>query len=123
MEPWLCRVAMPPVPVAVPGLASSIEGAVAEMRSIDLLAHGDVAGAVRQARRAYGLEPMPGSPEHAIAGYFLGVARFFDDPTPAVPLLQAFLEVIPAEQHDPRHWYALALLAEAYALDGDLGRS
>jgi LuxR family transcriptional regulator, maltose regulon positive regulatory protein len=123
IDQWLARVEPPKTPQAVPGLASSIEGAVAEIRSMYLLAIGDVPGAIKHARQAQELEPIPGSAEHAIAGYFLGVASFFDDPEQASSLLQTFLDAIPARQQDPRHWYAMALLAEVWAMRGEVDRS
>ncbi len=120
IEEWLQRVDPAAFDAPARGLATSIAGAVAEMRSMYRLAVGDVPGAINLARRAIELEPVPGSPHHATAGYHLGVALFFEDPDRARPLLQEFLTVIPSEDQDPRRLYAMALLAETHALHGEL---
>lgn len=139
IEEWVARVDPSSRDVPAPGAASSIEGAVAELRSVYRLGIGDVPGAIEQARHARELETVPGSIEHATAGYFLGVASFFDDPELASGLLREFLNVVTADEDDPRHGadflasepaepriasvpapYAMALLAETHALRGEL---
>ncbi|MGI8559057.1 MAG: LuxR C-terminal-related transcriptional regulator [Solirubrobacteraceae bacterium] len=120
IEEWLQRVDPRSFDAPARGLATSIAGAVAEMRSMYRLAVGDVPGAIELGRQAVKLEPVPGSPYHATAGYHLGVALFFEDPDRARPLLQEFLTVIPGDEQDPRHLYAMALLAETHALYDEL---
>ncbi len=120
IEEWLGRVDSAAFDAPAHGLATSIAGAVAEMRSIHRLAVGDVPGAIELGRRAVELEPVSGSRHHATAGYYLGVALFFENPDRGRPLLQEFLTVIPSDEQDPRHLYAMALLAETHALHGEL---
>jgi LuxR family transcriptional regulator, maltose regulon positive regulatory protein len=119
IEEWLGRVPPSASRVPVPGLASSIEGAATGIRSVHRLAVGDIDGAIEHARHARELELVPRSPEHATAGYFLGVATFFDEPRQAVALLQEFLAVVD-DRRDARHRYAMGLLAETYALDDEI---
>jgi LuxR family maltose regulon positive regulatory protein len=45
---------------------------------------------------------------------------FYDDPASAGPMLRDFLSVIPDGEQDVRRYYAMALLAEVDALDGDV---
>jgi LuxR family transcriptional regulator, maltose regulon positive regulatory protein len=120
IEEWLARVEPSSAEDPAPGLATSIEGAVAEVRSLHRLAIGDIAGAIDQGQLAWELEPVPGSREHAGSAYFLGCALFFDDPGRAVALLREFLEVIPGDQYDPRRLDAMAVLAEDHALRGEI---
>jgi LuxR family transcriptional regulator, maltose regulon positive regulatory protein len=123
IDRWLARVPASAARTPVPGLASSVEGAIAGLRSVYRLAVGDVAGAIACGRRARELEPVPGSRERAYAGHFLGVALFFEDPDLAVPLLEEFLAVTPCRDRDTRHRYAMALLAERHALRGELAEA
>ena len=120
IEEWLQRIDRSSFTAPAPGLATTIEGAAAQMRSMYRLGIGDVPGAIAQARHARELEPVADAPTHAAAGYYLGVALFWDDPDQAVPLLREFLDATPDDAQDPRHRYAMALLVEAHALRGEL---
>ena len=119
IEPWLERIEPDAAEMPAHGLASSVAGACALIRSMHRLAGGDVTGAIDSARRGFELERMDGSQEQATAGYFLGVATFFRQPQQARPLLERFLEVVGDEQ-DPRHRYVMALLAELFAFEGEI---
>jgi LuxR family maltose regulon positive regulatory protein len=101
-------------------MASSIAGSAALMRSMYRLAQGDVSGAVAWGQKALALETVEGSREHATAGFFLGVAQFYADPQQAEPLLRGFLTAIPAGDQDAERYFAMALLAEAHTLRGEL---
>ena len=120
VEEWLRRAERAPPGAPAAGMASSIAGSAALMRSMYRLALGDVSGAVVWGQKALALEPVEGSREYAIAGYFLGVAQFYADPEEAEPLLHGYLAAIPAGEQDVRRYYAMALLAEVHALRGEL---
>ncbi|MBV9001046.1 MAG: AAA family ATPase [Solirubrobacterales bacterium] len=120
VEPWLARAEQAPGDAPAPGMASTLASGVALVRSMYRLGLGDVSGAVDWGRRALALEPVEGSSERATAGYFLGVALFYRDPQQAEPLLREYLRVVPAGEQDVRRYFAIALLAEAHALRGEL---
>jgi LuxR family transcriptional regulator, maltose regulon positive regulatory protein len=120
IEPWLQRAEQVSPDAPAPGLASTVAGGAALFRSLDRLAVGDVAGAVDSARRGYELEPANGSREYLTAAYFFGAALFYQDPDQAQPLLEEFLDAAAEGERDPRHRYAMALLAETYGVRGEL---
>ncbi len=120
VEVWLARAEQAAADAPARGLASSIAGGAAISRSMYRLALGDVPGAIVAARRAVELEPARGSREHVTAGYFLGVALFYEDPEQAQPILQEFLEVVPDGEEDVRRYFAMALLAEVHGVRGEL---
>jgi LuxR family maltose regulon positive regulatory protein len=120
VEEWLRRAEKAPAGAPPAAMASSVAGSAALMRSMYRLAQGDVSGAVAWGQKALALEPIEGSPEHATAGFFLGVAQFYADPQQAEPLLREFLTAIPAGDQDAERYFAMALLAEAHALRGEL---
>jgi LuxR family maltose regulon positive regulatory protein len=121
VEVWLGRAERAPAGApAGGGMASSVAGSAALMRSMYRLAQGDVSGAVAWGQKALALESVEGSREHATAGFFLGVAQFYADPQQAEPLLRGFLTAIPAGDQDAERYFAMALLAEAHTLRGEL---
>jgi LuxR family transcriptional regulator, maltose regulon positive regulatory protein len=101
-------------------LTSSLAGGVALGRSLYRLALGDIAGALASGQRAVELEQTRGSPEPTTANYFLGVARFFEDPEEAEPLLTGYLATVPPGTEDVRRYFAQALVAEVHILRGDV---
>jgi ATP/maltotriose-dependent transcriptional regulator MalT len=120
VEEWLGRAEKAPAGAPAAGMASSVAGSAALMRSMYRLAVGDVSGAIAWGQHALALEPIQGSREHATAGFFLGVAQFYADPQQAEPLLRRFLTAIPAGDQDAERYFAMALLAEAHTLRGEL---
>ena len=120
VEPWLQRAEQGAPDAPAPGWASTISAGAALSRSLYRLALGDVPGAITAARSGVELETDTGTPEYAIARYFLAMPLFYDDPAAAGPLLRDFLNAIPDGEQDVRRYYAMALLAEVNALDGDI---
>ncbi len=120
VEQWLERAEQAAAGGEARGFASSVAGGAALARSMYRLALGDVPGAITWARRAGELERDSGSPKTPVAGYFLGVALFYDDPDEALPLLHEFLELVPDGEQDVRRYYAMSLLAEVHAVRGEL---
>jgi LuxR family transcriptional regulator, maltose regulon positive regulatory protein len=107
----------------LPPRASRVPSPVAQ-RSFALSTHlavGDVPAAVASARRGLAMEPANGSHRSA-AAYYLGVASFYLDPLRARPYLLEFIEGCAGER-DPRHRYAMALLAETYGVRGDMDQA
>ncbi|MBV8988609.1 MAG: tetratricopeptide repeat protein [Solirubrobacterales bacterium] len=119
VEPWLQRAERSGGDTPARGFGTTVAAGAAMSRAMYQLALGDVPGAIDMARRAAALE-VPGSRAHATAGYFLGVALFYDDAQASERLLQAYLEAVPDGQEDARRYYAIALLAEAHAVRGEL---
>ena len=120
VEPWLQRAEAADPDAPALGFASSLASGVALGRSLYRLALGDVAGALAWGQRAVELEQAQGSTEPTTANYFLGVARFFDEPEQAEPLLAGYLAAVPPGAADVRRYFAQALLAEVHILRGDV---
>ena len=120
VELWLQRAEQAGPDAPAPGWATTIAAGAALSRSLYRLALGDVPGAIAAARRGVELETDTDTPEYAIARYFLAMPLFYDDPASAGPLLRDFLSAIPDGEQDVRRCYAMALLAEVNALDGDV---
>jgi LuxR family transcriptional regulator, maltose regulon positive regulatory protein len=121
IEDWQQRAELAQPDAPAPGLATSVAGGAALVRSIHRLAVGDVPAAVASARHGLVMEPADGSQRSATAYYF-GVASFYLDPLRAEPYLLEFIEGS-AEERDPRHRYAMALLAETYGVRGDMDQA
>jgi len=64
------------------------------------------------------MEPANGS-QRSAAAYHLGVASFYLDPERAQTYLLDFIDGCAGER-DPRHRYAMALLAETYGVRGEM---
>jgi LuxR family transcriptional regulator, maltose regulon positive regulatory protein len=120
VEPWLQRAEAGSADAPAVGFASSLAGGVALGRSLYRLALGDVAGALAWGQRAVELEQTAGAPEPTAARYFLGVARFFEEPEECEALLTAYLASVPPGPEDVRRYFAQALLAEVHVLRGDV---
>lgn len=120
VEPWLERAEAAAAEGPAVGFASSLAGGVALGRSLYRLALGDIAGALAWGQRAVELEQRTDSPEPTTANYFLGVARFFEEPEEAESLLVGYLASVPPGAEDVRRYFAQALLAEVHVLRGDV---
>jgi LuxR family maltose regulon positive regulatory protein len=122
-EEWLARGDALAADAPTSGLGSSIAGGAAINHSMYRLARGDVPGAITWGRQALGLEPVEGSREHITAGYFLGIALFYERPDQAAPLLERYLVEVPPGQQDVRRYFATALMSEVHALRGELAEA
>jgi LuxR family transcriptional regulator, maltose regulon positive regulatory protein len=120
VEEWFARADALAADAPASGLASSIAGGAAINRAMYRLALGDVEGAIECSERALALEPVEGSTEHTTAGYFLGIVLFYESPDRAAPWLERYLATVPPGEHDVRRYFATALMAEVYALRGEL---
>jgi LuxR family maltose regulon positive regulatory protein len=67
----------PPAPGPLHAVASSIESALAQLRTSHALLSGDVGRAIEAGRRALALEPDRASLAHAVANINLGAALYF----------------------------------------------
>jgi tetratricopeptide (TPR) repeat protein len=93
---------------------------VARQRAMSRLAVADVRGAVELAREMVALRPV-GAPEAGADTYFLGVCLFWTEArAEAESLLRAYLEATPEGEQDVRRVFAMALLAQAHAVRGEL---
>jgi LuxR family maltose regulon positive regulatory protein len=93
---------------------------VARQRAMSRVAVADVRGAVGLAREMVALRPE-GSPEAGADTYFLGVCLFWTEArAEAESLFRAYLEATPEGEQDVRRVFAMALLAQAHAVRGEL---
>ncbi len=95
-------------------------GQAAHQRAMNALARADTADAVHWAQRAVDVlsddgEALP------VAQFFLGIALFWSgERGEAERLLRGYLAETPAGDQDVRRYFAMALIAEACALRGEL---
>jgi LuxR family maltose regulon positive regulatory protein len=122
-ERWLGIAERAAGRVASPERRAELLAHVARQRSMEALARADAAEAVRWGRQAVA-ELATAGDELSVARYFLGIALFWGgDRAEAEELLRGYLADVPAGQQDVRRYFAMALLAEAYALRGELERA
>jgi LuxR family maltose regulon positive regulatory protein len=122
-EHWLGIAERAARRVVSPARRAELEAHVARQRSMEALARADAEEAVRCGRRAVDLLTQDGD-ERSVARYFLGIALFWGgDRTESEQLLRDYLAEVPAGDQDVRRYFAMALVAEACALRGDLAEA
>ena len=93
---------------------------VARQRAMCRLAIADARGAVEHGREAVTLRPK-GSPEAGADAFFLGIALFWTEGrAEAESLFRSYLGQTPEGEQDVRRVFAMALLAQAHAMRGEL---
>jgi LuxR family maltose regulon positive regulatory protein len=119
-EHWLGIAERAAGRVASPARRTALLAQVARQRSMAALARADAAEAVGWGRQAVAVLAEDGD-ELSVARYFLGIALFWGgDRAEADELLRGYLARVPAGEQDVRRYFAMALLAEACALRGEL---
>jgi ATP/maltotriose-dependent transcriptional regulator MalT len=106
-EYLLAAEAAPPAPGPLHAIASSLDSALAQLRTTDALLRGDVARATEAARRALELEPDGESLARAVAKINLGTSLYFaGEVEEADATLEAGLRRLQADE-----WRTAAVIA------------
>jgi LuxR family maltose regulon positive regulatory protein len=120
VEPWLNR-AEALGPALSPEPARSLASTVALIRSGYRLSLGDVPAAIAHARRGCEIEVEEGRiPYPSMKLWYLGSTLFVESPEEAAPILYECLAALPAGENDVVRYAALASVAEAHVLRGQL---
>ena len=122
-EPWLRFVEQVAETTHDDGRRRELLATVARQRAMGRLALADVRGAVESGRAAVTLRPA-GSPEAAADAFFLGISLFWTEArAEAETLFRGYLEETPQGEQDVRRVFAMALLAQAHAVRGELDQA
>jgi LuxR family maltose regulon positive regulatory protein len=122
-QPWFDLAERAAARASDPRRAADLRAGVARQRAMARLGAVDIPGAVDWARRAVELRP-DNSAERPVDRFFLAATLFWNDERPAAELLlRDYLTAVSGGEQDVRRYFALALLAEASALRGDLAEA
>ncbi len=119
-EPWLALVERAAEDARSDTQRRELLAGVARQRSMCRLGDADVDDAVRLARLAVELRP-DGSPEAPSDSYFLAICLFWTGSTAeSEQRLREYLAATPPGERDVHRVFAMAVLAEAHAVRGEL---